>query len=71
MSTQPNSLAEVRARIVSSGGAADLVSLNGRRMIIDNETDKNRKISRSAVKQLTGGDTIKARPLYHAVKEMT
>ncbi len=62
----PELILEQKNARSSSGAAADLVSLAGRRMIIGSETDENRRISASSVKQLTGGDTIKARPLYQA-----
>ena len=62
----PELILEQKNARSSSGAAADLVALDGRRIIIGSETDSNRKISGSAVKQLTGGDTIKARPLYQA-----
>ncbi len=62
----PELILEQKNARSSSGAAADLVSLDGRRLIVGSETDENRRISGSAVKQFTGGDTIKARPLYQA-----
>lgn len=62
----PELILEQKNARSSSGAAADLVALDGRRLIVGAETDENRKISGSAVKQLTGGDTLKARPLYQA-----
>lgn len=62
----PELILEQKNARSSSGAAADLVSLAGRRLIVGAETDEGRRISGSAVKALTGGDTIKARPLYQA-----
>ncbi|NOQ52301.1 MAG: hypothetical protein GQ578_08825 [Desulfuromonadaceae bacterium] len=62
----PELILEQKNARASSGAAADLVAIDGRRIIVSAETDENRKISGSAYKQLSGGDTIKARPLYQA-----
>lgn len=60
----PELILEQRNARASQGPAADLMALAGRRLIIGSETDENRRISPSAVKQLTGGDRVKARGLH-------
>ena len=49
----------------SSGGAApDLLLLKGKRLVFCNETKEGQRIDDSRLKELTGGDTISARPVY-------
>ena len=58
---QPEMILEQKTPKSSSSHSADLISLWGRRLVIASETDENKKISGSKVKQLTGADTITAR----------
>ena len=60
-SIQPELILDQKNAKSSAGPSADLVSLMGRRIVVASETDENRRISASKVKQLTGGDTICAR----------
>ena len=57
----PELLMEQRNARSSAGPSPDLISLQGRRMVIASESDDNRRISGQQVKRLTGGDTITAR----------
>lgn len=52
------------------GPSADLVSLQGRRLIYCNETTEGRKLDDARVKDLTGGDTITGRA-PHATAAIT
>lgn len=58
---QPELILEQKNTRSSAGPSPDLISLQGRRMVIASETDENRRISGSKIKSLTGGDTINAR----------
>jgi putative DNA primase/helicase len=51
-----------------SGGAAspDLISLRGARFVVTSELSDGKKLNTTAVKDLTGGDSISARSLYQA-----
>jgi putative DNA primase/helicase len=62
----PELILEQKNARSSSGATADLMALHNRRFLIGSETDENRRISGAAAKQLSGGDTIKARALYQA-----
>jgi len=44
----------------------DLLELAGRRVVIAIETTEGRQLDATTVKELTGGDTLTARGLYHA-----
>ncbi len=57
----PELLIEQKNTRNSAGPSPDLISLQGRRMVIASECDDNRRISGQQVKRLTGGDTINAR----------
>jgi len=57
----PELLIEQKNIRSSAGPSPDLISLQGRRMVIASECDDNRRISGQQVKRLTGGDTINAR----------
>lgn len=48
----------------TAGPSPDLFDLQGKRLVIASESNKNAKISLSMVKTLTGGDTINARRPY-------
>jgi putative DNA primase/helicase len=41
-----------------------ILSLRGKRLVYCSETDEGRKMATSRVKELVGGDTLNARPLY-------
>ena len=52
---------------MAQGGTSigdDLVDLAGARMISVNETEEGQALAEAKIKQMTGGDTIKGRPLY-------
>lgn len=57
----PELLIEQKNVRSSAGPSPDLISLQGRRMVIASECDANRRISGQQVKRLTGADTINAR----------
>ncbi len=57
----PELLLDQRNARSASGPSPELVSLQGRRMVLASETDESRRISSSKVKMLTGNDTINAR----------
>jgi putative DNA primase/helicase len=60
-----------QGRSRSSGSASpDIVDLMGKRIIWASETDENRRFSSSAVKLMTGGDTLKGRPLQGMMIEI-
>lgn len=61
---QPELILEQKNARSSNGASPDIVALQGRRIVIASETDENRRISASRVKQLTGGDTLNGRLLY-------
>ena len=48
----------------SAGAAPDLLLLKGKRLVFCNETKEGQRIDDSRLKELTGGDTISARPVY-------
>lgn len=58
---QPELILEQKNARSSAGPSPDLISLQGRRLVIASETDEHRRVSGSKIKQLTGGDTINAR----------
>jgi putative DNA primase/helicase len=58
---QPELILEQKNTRSSAGPSPDMVSLQGRRMVIASETDENRRVSGAKVKMLTGSDTICAR----------
>lgn len=58
---QPELILEQKTARSSAGPSPDLISLQGRRLVVASETDENRRISGSKVKDLTGGDMICAR----------
>lgn len=58
---QPELILEQKNTRASAGPSPDLVSLQGRRLVIASETDEGRRISGAKVKSLTGADTINAR----------
>ena len=58
---QPELILDQKNTRSSAGPSPDLVSLQGRRLVIASETDEGRRISGSKVKSLTGADTINAR----------
>jgi putative DNA primase/helicase len=48
----------------SAGAAPDLLLLKGKRLVFCNETKEGQRLDDSRLKELTGGDTIVARPVY-------
>lgn len=60
-SIQSEMLMENKGGRSSTGPSPDLFDLQGKRFVVASESDKNRRISLSMVKTLTGGDTINAR----------
>lgn len=60
----PAMIVEQRNPPAPAAASEHLYSLLGKRLIIAAETEKNQKISRAGVKQLTGEDTITCRPLF-------
>ena len=48
----------------SAGPAPDLLLLQGKRLVFCNETKEGQRLDDARLKDLTGGDTIIARPLY-------
>jgi putative DNA primase/helicase len=48
----------------SAAASPDLMALRGRRLVWTSETNAGRSLNSGLVKMLTGGDRIKARPLY-------
>lgn len=57
----PEMILEQKNARSSAGPSPDLISLQGRRIVVASETDQNRRVSGSRVKMLTGGDTITGR----------
>jgi len=57
----PEMILEQKTTRSSAGPSPDMVSLQGRRLVVASETDENRRISGAKVKALTGSDTINAR----------
>ena len=53
----------------SEGPRNDLARLRGARMVTATETEAGRAMAESIVKQLSGGDTVAARFLYHEIFE--
>ncbi len=43
---------------------SDVAQLKGKRFVVSSELEENRRLAESRVKNLTGGDTIEARPMY-------
>lgn len=54
----------------SASASPDIIDLMGKRIIWASETDENRKFSSAAVKLMTGGDTLKGRPLQGSMIEI-
>lgn len=53
--------------LVATGGTSvgdDLVDLIGARLITVSETEEGQSLAEAKIKQMTGGDTLKGRPLY-------
>ena len=48
----------------SGGPAPDMLLLQGKRLVFANETKEGQRLDDARLKDLTGGDTIIARPLY-------
>jgi putative DNA primase/helicase len=49
---------------VSSGPSPEILSLRGARLVTSVEVDKGQALAEGLVKQMTGGDTVKARGVY-------
>jgi putative DNA primase/helicase len=57
---------EAKSSKDSRGGArVDLLALAGRRLVIAAEAGDGRRLDTNTIKELTGGDTLTARGLYH------
>ena len=68
--TQPETL--MLARPGSAGGASpELAELPGVRFLSTVETAENRRLNESLVKQMTGGDRMSARHLFHEFFQFT
>ena len=52
------------AKRYGGGGSNDIADLAGARLVLATEADRGRKFAEATLKQLTGGDTIRARQLY-------
>lgn len=53
--------------LIANGGGSigdDLVDLIGARLITLSETEEGQSLAEAKIKQMTGGDTLKGRPLY-------
>ncbi|MDC1095507.1 phage/plasmid primase, P4 family [Planktomarina temperata] len=53
--------------LIANGGGSigdDLVDLIGARLITVSETEEGQSLAEAKIKQMTGGDTLKGRPLY-------
>jgi putative DNA primase/helicase len=58
--------------LVAQGGTSigdDLVDLAGSRLITVSETEEGQSLAEAKIKQMTGGDTLKGRPLYGSYVE--
>lgn len=60
-SIEPEMILQQRNAKNSAGPSADIMSLQGRRLVVASETEENRRISAAKVKRLTGGDTLTGR----------
>ena len=54
----------MKKRSGGSGPSPEFARLDGARMVLANEADEGRELAQSAVKSLTGGDTVTAHQLY-------
>ena len=52
-----------------SSASEDIARLRGARFVATSETEENRRLAESVIKQLTGGDTLVARVLYGSLFE--
>ena len=60
--------------LIANGGGSigdDLVDLIGARLITVSETEEGQSLAEAKIKQMTGGDTLKARPLYGTFVEFS
>lgn len=58
--------------LIAQGGTSigdDLVDLAGARLITVSETEEGQSLAEAKIKQMTGGDTLKGRPLYGSYVE--
>lgn len=60
-SIDPEMILEQKNARSSGGPNADIVSLQGRRLVVASETEEGRRVSTASVKRLTGADTLKGR----------
>ncbi|MBW2187565.1 MAG: hypothetical protein JRG71_14560, partial [Deltaproteobacteria bacterium] len=67
-SISPELILEQKNPRSSAGASADIMSLNGRRLIIASETAKNRRIAGDAVKRYTGEDILIGRGPFDKVQ---
>jgi putative DNA primase/helicase len=59
----------LQKRNVGSGANDDIAHLEGARVVIATEADDRTPLDVAAIKELTGGDTVRARHLYKGEKE--
>lgn len=60
--------------LIANGGGSigdDLVDLIGARLITVSETEEGQSLAEAKIKQMTGGDNLKARPLYGTFVEFS
>ncbi|MCP3177278.1 phage/plasmid primase, P4 family [Desulfuromonas sp. KJ2020] len=60
-SIEPELILDQKNAKSSGGPNADIMSLQGRRLVVASETEQNRRVSAAKVKRLTGGDTLTGR----------
>ena len=68
MTTPPDTL---MIRRYSGGATPELASLRGERLVLVAESEERSRLAESLLKQMTGQDTISARPLYCSPFEYT
>lgn len=60
-SIEPELILQQKNARNASGPNAEIMSLQGRRLVVASETEEHRRISAAKVKRLTGGDTLTGR----------
>jgi putative DNA primase/helicase len=59
------------ARTHVGGPRDDVAAMEGARLVVCAEFDRGRKLAEALLKQLTGGDRVRARHLYQSAREFT